>query len=119
MQPTNFEFVTNVRTTEAPPNPTVRDLLTKVLLVRFQSPSCLHSRFERHLPMPDWPRRGHDIRVCLESKNCRQPISQEEVAYEIHLGEREKSPSREFVLVVLRADRRKLPARAHHASLIL
>src|SRR5262245_63615585 len=58
MQPTNFEFVTNVRTTEAPPNPTVRDLLTKVLLVRFQSPSSLHSRFERHLPMPDWRDEG-------------------------------------------------------------
>src|SRR5262245_41696170 len=101
MQPTNFEFATNVRTTEAPPNPTVRDLLTKVLLVRFQLPSSLHSRFERHLTYARLARRGHDIRVRLESKNCGQPISQEEVAYEIHLGEREKSPSREFVLVVL------------------
>src|SRR5947209_18576426 len=98
MQPTNFEFVTNVRTTEAPPNPTVRDLLTKVLLVRFQSPSCLHSRFERHLPMPDW----RDESTTLgSSSRPKQQFSQEEVAYEIHLGEREKSQSREFVLVVL------------------
>ena len=59
MQPTNFEFVTNVKTTEALANPTVRDLLTKVLLVRFQSPSSLHSRFERHLPTPDWRDEGH------------------------------------------------------------
>src|SRR6516162_9887096 len=101
MQPTNFEFVTNVRTTEAPPNPTVRDLLTKVLRVRFQSPSSLHSRFERHLPMPDWRDEGTTLGSASRAKNCRQPISQEEVAYEIHLGEREKSPSREFVLVVL------------------
>jgi hypothetical protein len=68
MQPTNFEFVTNVRTTEAPPNPTVRDLLTKVLLVRFQSPSSLHSRFERHLPMPDWRDEGTTLGSATRAK---------------------------------------------------
>src|SRR5262249_11953182 len=64
-------------------------------------------------------RRGHDISLRLESRDCGQPISQGEATYEIHLGEREESPSREFLLVVLSADRRKLSARAHHASLLL
>src|SRR5438105_1304299 len=77
------------------------DLLTKVLLVRFQSPNSLHSRLERHLPMPDWRDESTALRSASRAKSCRQQISQEEVGYEIHLGEREKSPSRQFVLVVL------------------
>src|SRR6516165_4184453 len=60
--------LTNVRTTEAPPNPTVRDLLTKVLLVRFQLPSSLHSRFEGHLPMPDWRDEGTTLGSASRAK---------------------------------------------------
>src|SRR4051794_30568850 len=39
--------------------------------------------------------------------------------YEVHFGERQDSPSRVFLRIVLRANRRKLPARAYHASLLL
>ena len=42
-----------------------------------------------------------------------------EAAYEIRLGERQEAPSRDLVRVVLRADRRKLSAATHHASLLL
>src|SRR5262249_16135273 len=40
------------------------------------------------------------------------------VAYEIRIGEREESPHTEFLRVVLRANRRRLCARTHHASLL-
>jgi hypothetical protein len=40
-------------------------------------------------------------------------------AYEIRIGEREESPRTEFLRVVLRANRRRLCARTHHASLLL
>jgi hypothetical protein len=39
--------------------------------------------------------------------------------HEIHLSERPGSPCRVFLRVVLRANRRKLPARACHAALLL
>ena len=42
-----------------------------------------------------------------------------EAAYEIHLGEWQEAPPRDFLRVVLRANRRNLSARAHHASLLL
>ena len=42
-----------------------------------------------------------------------------EAAYEIRLGERQEPPSRDLVRVVLRANRRKLSAGTHHASLLL
>src|SRR6266487_5419910 len=45
--------------------------------------------------------------------------SQWEGAYEIRFGERQDSPSRVLLCIVLRANRRKLPARAYHASLLL
>src|SRR5215211_4576482 len=45
--------------------------------------------------------------------------SQWEGAYEIRFGERQDSPSRVPLCIVLRANRRKLPARAYHASLLL
>src|SRR5262245_3946024 len=66
----NLHVPDTYRTTyaEAPPNPTVRDLLTKVLLVRFQLPSSLHSRFERHLPMPDWRDEGTTLGSASRAK---------------------------------------------------
>jgi hypothetical protein len=39
--------------------------------------------------------------------------------YEVHFGERQDSPSRVFLRIVLRANRRKLLASACHASLLL
>jgi len=42
-----------------------------------------------------------------------------EATYDIRLGERQEAPSRDLVRVVLRANRRKLSAGTHHASLLL
>jgi hypothetical protein len=55
----------------------------------------------------------------FESEDCREQTSQREAAHEIRFGERQDSPSGVFLRIVLRANRRKLPARACHASLLL
>ena len=60
-----------------------------------------------------------DYDPSFESEDCRQQTSQREAAYEIRFSERQDSPSRVFLRIVLRANRRKLPARAYHASLLL
>jgi hypothetical protein len=57
--------------------------------------------------------------LSFESEDCRQQTSQREAAYEIRFGERQDSPSGVFLRIVLRANRRKLSARAYHASLLL
>src|SRR6266540_460117 len=92
--------------------PAVQNLLNQSTTGLFQLPSLLHPRSELAL-------RAHDISLRLESRDSRQPTSQEQAHYEIRLGEQEESTSKEFLHAVLRTNRRRLSARAHHPSLLL
>ena len=70
------------------------DLLTKVLLVRFQSPSSLHSRFERHLPMPNWRDEGTTLGSASRAKIVRNQFLR-------------RRPHMKFILVNGRSPRRE------------
>jgi hypothetical protein len=92
-------------------------LYTKSTTVRFQRPSPLHPKFERRSPVRNW--RGEGTILQPRRQRLYATNFSGGGAYEIRLGDREESPSRELLRVVLRANRRRLSARAHDPSLLL
>jgi hypothetical protein len=78
-------------------------------------PNCLVSSIRG----PNWRCERTTLASGLKAEIVGNQLLRGEAHYEIRLGEREESTSKEFLHAVLRTNRRRLSARAHHPFLLL